>query len=272
MKISEFTLKHLAKAVCGDASYTPYIKGYDLVLYFNKYGFNETYGDGFPSRWKYTEDKLRELNGKDAIRQIIEETVDPRRFHELDINVEDAVEQINDILKFDKYELRKVGDFYKLSDLTGTLIKPETSKEINHDFINEQIDKCYKKIFESDFNGAITNARSLIEAIFIEIIERSEGREVRNDGDIDNLWKRVKKIMKLEIEKDTLPEYVVQILSGIDTAIKGLAGLSNNAGDRHATKFNTKKHHAKLAVNLSMTISDFLIDSWQYQNGKQGGS
>ncbi|MBK9794725.1 MAG: abortive infection family protein [Sphingobacteriales bacterium] len=71
--------------------------------------------------------------------------------------------------------------------------------------------------------------------------------------------------MKLEINKETLPEYVIQILSGIDTATKGLAGLSNNAADRHANKFNTKKHHARLAVNLAMTITDFLIDSWNYQ-------
>ncbi len=40
-------------------------------------------------------------------------------------------------------------------------------------------------------------------------------------------------------------------------------------GDRHANKFNTKKHHAKLAVNLAMTISDFLIDSWNYQADKK---
>jgi abortive infection Abi-like protein len=78
--------------------------------------------------------------------------------------------------------------------------------------------------------------------------------------------------MKLEIDKDTLPDFVIQILSGIDTAIKGLAGLSNNAGDRHANKFNTRKHHAKLAVNLAMTISDFLIESWNYQVDKKGSS
>lgn len=75
--------------------------------------------------------------------------------------------------------------------------------------------------------------------------------------------------MKLEIEKETMPEYVVQILSGIDTATKGLAGLSNNAGDRHANKFNTKKHHAKLAVNLATTLSDFLLESRNYQADKK---
>ena len=72
--------------------------------------------------------------------------------------------------------------------------------------------------------------------------------------------------MKLEIDKETLPDFVFQIVSGLETSIKGLAGLSNKAGDRHANKFKTKKHHAKLAVNLSMTIADFLIESWNYQS------
>jgi Abortive infection C-terminus len=265
MKISEYTLKHLSKAVCGDSGFTPYVNVQNLILYFSKYGLNADYENGFPSRWKFTEDKMRELNGKDALREVIQETVDPRRFHGLQINVDDSAMQINEIIKYDNLELRKIGEFYKLVDLNGSLILPLTSNEINHSFINEQIDKCHSKIIQEDYNGAITNARSLIEAIFIEIIERSEGKEIKNDGDVENLWKKVKKIMKLEIEKDTMPDFVVQILSGIETSIKGLAGLSNNAGDRHANKFNTRKHHAKLAVNLSMTISDFLIDSWKYQ-------
>lgn len=268
MNLSEFTLINLTKAVCGDASYTPYLRGQEIIHFFNKFGYNEVYAAGFPSRWKYTEDKLRELNGTDSIRQIIEETVDPRRFHNREITVEDAAKEINELLKFDKFELKKYGEFYKVMNLSGQLIEPETIKEINHNFINQQIEKCQNKIQDEDYNGAITNARSLVEAIFIEIIERHEKLEVKNDGDIENLWKKVKKIMKLEIDKETLPEFVIQILSGLDTAIKGLAGLSNNAGDRHANKFNTRKHHAKLAVNLSMTIADFLIDSWNYQAAK----
>ncbi len=63
----------------------------------------------------------------------------------------------------------------------------------------------------------------------------------------------------MEIDKDSLPDTIIQILSGIDSVVKGLAGLSNDSADRHATKFQTKKHHAKLAVNAAITISDFLI-------------
>lgn len=272
MTISEFTLVNMAKVVCGDVEYTPYMSGPEIVHFFNKFGFNEIYASGFPSRWKYTEEKLRELNGTGRLRKIIEETVDPRRYFNFAITPDYAARQINEILKFDNFELKKAGNFYKVVNVSGQIIQPETIDKINHDFINQQIEKCTNKIQEEDYHGAITNARSLVEAIFIEIIERNEKKDIKNDGSIENLWSKVKKIMRLEIDKETLPEFVFQILSGIDTAIKGLAGLSNNAGDRHAIKFRTKKHHAKLAVNLSMTIADFLIDSWNFQAIKKVNS
>lgn len=268
MKLSELCIGHLAKEVCGDGGTTPYVKGYELVRLFNKFGFNDTYEQGFPSRWKYTEDKIRELNGSDSLRALIEEIVDPRRFHGLGVTVEGAVNSINSFLKYDKYELKLTGERYRILSTGGNLIQPETIQKINHEFINEQVEKCRNKIVAEDYNGAITNARSMVEAIFIEIIERHGGKEVKNEGKLENQWSQVKKIMKLEIDKSTLPDYVIQILSGIDTTVKGLAGLSNNAGDRHANKFNTRKHHAKLAVNLSMTIADFLIDSWNFQKEK----
>lgn len=111
MNLSEFTLINLAKAVCGVASNMPYMKGHEIIHFFNKYGYNEDYGAGFPSRWKYTEDKLRELNVIDSIKLIIEETLNPRRFHNLPIKVEDAVAELNEFLKLDRLELKSQVSF-----------------------------------------------------------------------------------------------------------------------------------------------------------------
>ena len=122
------------------------------------------------------------------------------------------------------------------------------------------------KVF--DFNGAITNSRSLAEAVMIEIIEKYEGKEIKNDGKLDNLYKQVKKILNLTIDPKVMPATVIQILSGLDSIVSGLAGLSNNSGDRHANKFKTKKHHARLAVNSTMSLVDFLLDSKEYQLNK----
>jgi len=174
--------------------------------------------------------------------------------------VESMADEVNKIIKYDGYQLQKNGDFFKIVDTTGNVVVPNTITEINHDFVSEQIKKCQEKIGSGDFNGAITNSRTLAEAIMIHIIETNENISIKNDGNLVNLWNRAKKALKINLDKNDVPDFVFQIVAGLETSINGLAATSNNAGDRHANKFNTKKHHAKLAVNATMTICDFLID------------
>ena len=268
MKITERTIKFLGKTLCGDNRLLPYKSGPKLVYFFVEFGADDQYAEGFPSRWKYTEDKIREFNGSVALKQIIEESLDPRDLLESNIDVVRSVESINEYLRYDGYELRKEGDFYKVHDSKGILVEPETVKGLTQAFIHEQIHKCHLKIDQSDYNGAITNARSLVEAVLIEIIEAFEGKEIKNDGNLDGLYKQVKKILNLTIDPEVFPSTIIQILSGLESISNGLAGLSNNLGDRHANKFRTQKHHARLAVNSAMTLVDFLLDSREYQARK----
>ena len=58
MKISERTIKRLGEIITGDKALSPYRSGPKLVSFFNDFGTNHTYGDGFPSRWKFAEDCL----------------------------------------------------------------------------------------------------------------------------------------------------------------------------------------------------------------------
>lgn len=268
MKITERTIKFLGRTLCDDNGLLPRKSGPQLVDFFVEYGADDVYEQGFPSRWKYTEDKIREFNNTPTLKKIIEDSVDPRDFIESDIELNKSIEKINEHLKYDGFEIKSVGDYNRITDSKGMLVEPETVAGLSHDFIKEQIEKCHRKIDEGDFNGAITNARSLAEAVMIEIIEEHEGKEIKNDGKLENLYKQVKKILNLSIDPSILPPTVIQILSGLDSISSGLAGLSNNLGDRHANKFKTRKHHARLAVNATMTFVDFLLDSREYQNKK----
>lgn len=268
MKISEKTIKYLGRALCGDKGGMPYKSGQELVNFFVEFGANDRYEEGFPSRWKYTEDKVREYNNTDTLRKIIEASLDPRDYLETVYEPKLAAELANEYLKFDGYELKEINGLYKITDANGILVEPKTVKGLNHDFINEQITKCHDKIEKGDYNGAITNARSMLEAVMIEIIEEHDGYEYKNDGNLDNMYKKIKQILNLTIDPKILPPTVLQILSGLNSITNGLAGLSNNSGDRHANKFKTKKHHARLAVNASMTLVDFLLDSREYQRAK----
>ena len=62
MKISDKTIEDLAKIIIGDVKLQDYRSGNDLVCFFNKLGFEDQYGQGIPSRFIYTKNKLYEIN------------------------------------------------------------------------------------------------------------------------------------------------------------------------------------------------------------------
>jgi hypothetical protein len=260
VKISNKITKQLGTLIAGDTPKAPYLSGPKLVDFYNECGFDDVYGEGFPSRWKYSTEKIVESNGTPRLKNILEEYVDPRRYGGNEELVDELVTEINMLIKYDGFALIKKGHIHKIADVQGNFIEPETVSAIGHEFVSEQIEKCQQKISTDDFNGAITNARTLCEAVLIHIIETVDNAEIKNDGNVINLWTRAKKALRLDLKKEEIPEYVFQILLGLDTTVNGLAAISNNAGDRHANKFKTKRHHAKLAVNSTMTLCDFLID------------
>ena len=67
MKISNETISVLARIITGDSKISSYQTGPELVDFFNSLGFADTYGQGFPSRWFYTEQKLEQINIKETI-------------------------------------------------------------------------------------------------------------------------------------------------------------------------------------------------------------
>src|SRR5215831_17803543 len=116
MKISERTLKRLGEIITGDKGLSPYRGGPKLVSFFNEFGTNHRYGQGFPSRWAFTEDCIRHFNGTPALKKIILSALDPRDF--MDATVLDpktrehkpaelhaALTYLNEFLAFDGYEI-----------------------------------------------------------------------------------------------------------------------------------------------------------------------
>ncbi len=273
LKLSEHTISALGSIITGDGGRSPYRTGSQLVLFFNQFGSKEAYESGFPSRWYYAEEKLREFNGTPTIKDILVAALDPRHFlfKETDINV--AVEHLNQFLEFDNYELRPSGkrwDVYKLNGSPIELSHPyENSGELTHIFIDEQIKKCDKKLGEGDFDGAITNARSLIEAVLSAIEKEFDPNPPEYDGNLPKLYKRVQKHLNLSPGQENLAECLRQILSGLTSTVSGLATLRNTMSDSHVISYKPLEHHAKLAVNSAKTLCDFLFETKEYQIQKK---
>ncbi len=94
-KISERTVSAIGDTITGDGKYSPFYRsGPDLVNFFNQFGWSDSYGQDFPSRWSYTEQKILEANGTSNLDKIIIAAVDPRDFLDSECTVEESVEYL----------------------------------------------------------------------------------------------------------------------------------------------------------------------------------
>lgn len=157
--------------------------------------------------------------------------------------------------------------FYLNVDLepTHNTIQTRTLKETSFGYIHEQIGKCDEKIERKDFEGAITNARALVEAVCLQMLEDS-GASYEYEGNLVKLAKETFKLLKMGpelYEEDSLK----QVVSGCGSIIQGLSNIRNVMGDAHgksnAKRYKVSHRHALLAVNISKGISEFLWASWK---------
>jgi len=274
MRISERTISALARVITGDVAVSPYRTGPQLVKFFNELGANDVYGGNFPSRWYYTEDKIRDLNESGSVARAIESALDPRDFLDSEFTAAAAAQYLNDYLKYDGLIIVSHGDLWKVQNLDSTLVELDASIDssgiVSHVFVDDQIRKCSDKVFEGDYAGAMTNARSLIEGVLRELEARLVETSEEYDGDLPGLWRRVRKLMDLDAG-DKVLQALRQILGALTSVVVGVATLRNEMSDAHAPSYSATKAHAVLAVNAAKTLTSFLVGSFEEQRQRSDG-
>jgi hypothetical protein len=118
-----------------------YRSGPKLVQFFNDLGFKDSYGQGFPSRWLFTDERLAKINGTSALDQCIRNTFAPVNFvgriQELDL----LIKEFNQYLAFDKWKVvRQEADvgFQKLEKVEIDSGEPRDSENefLSREFSN----------------------------------------------------------------------------------------------------------------------------------------
>lgn len=164
------------------------------------------------------------------MKNIVENAVDPLHFDGTQFSVDEAVKYLNDRLSRDGFNLiidNKLNRFF-IDAPELNIIDGEKLYELRSEFILDQINKAKDKLVKGDYDGAITNARSLCESVQAELIRINNGI-VPNSGDLNDFFKEVRKILKMNIDKQCCSSNeIIQVLSGLHSIITGFAGISNN--------------------------------------------
>ncbi|MBY3093331.1 abortive infection family protein [Rhizobium laguerreae] len=120
---------------------------------------------------------------------------------------------------------------------------------------------------ETDPEGAITLARTLIETVCKHIIDGSS--ETYNETDeLPRLYRIAAGCLNLAPDKHTEDTFK-RILGGCQTIVEGLGAIRNKLSDAHGRGPKTLRasgRHAALAVNLAGAMAMFLVETAKEQS------
>lgn len=181
--------------------------------------------------------------------------------------------------RFATYEERRQhiwNEFRPLLDRLETNSPPsdEAVSESLERFDSQHVHAAWAKTVErrlSDPEGAVTMAKTLLESVCKHVIEQSEGIEYGKSDDLPALYRKASHALNLAPDQH-VEEIFKKILGGCTNVVLGLGELRNRMGDAHGQGQRPIKplpRHAELAVNLSGTMSSFLIATLEARKEQQ---
>ncbi|MFZ7132624.1 MAG: hypothetical protein ACOWWR_09735 [Eubacteriales bacterium] len=105
MKVNKKTLEKLRDLINEE---TEYRSGPKLVDFFNDLGSNDVYGSEFPSRWKYTDDRLNSINGTSVLDDCIKKLFNPVNFIGQISKLDKHILDFNQYLAYDKWQVVRI--------------------------------------------------------------------------------------------------------------------------------------------------------------------
>ena len=135
MKLTPYSLEQLKEIILGEEKESGYLKGGQLVELFNKVGVKDVYnynnGEGLPHKWSrkiYVKERLKQLNGKEKLKQLLEILIPFKKENYFSLNTDKILKQINEIINDDEYELKSVNGIYEISSLKKSNISKKLEK------------------------------------------------------------------------------------------------------------------------------------------------
>lgn len=258
----------------------PYLSGPMLCELFQKFGYYQEYYWGNSSkpnlsRWQYMDNILEYVIKENKTSQLLSYMMEKERFSDSlrnlnnvnDIEkmykyiIKKVIDQINSILYFGGHELVIINNQYIIKNIDEKInIDVPNINIVDRDYIKDLSERAMKDIDEGNLDSAITKSRTILEETFCYAIE-IKGEEPSDSGDIGKLYKQVKDLYNMHANKD-MDKRVNKLLSGLENIVQSIAEMRNNGSDSHGLgnkRVNISDYHARLAVNSSTTMAEFIL-------------
>lgn len=284
MRLSLRTLRIVGDIIVGEApprqsaALSPYRTMAEVVDLFEEHCGEDTeiyWKDRTPQ--EYCLERLKWANGSTKLDAVL---CDMLKFWEQKklFHPKKTAAYLNELLWQDGYELvfcqraaslasnKKVKKlpYFRVAEIVDVTMSDNLRDYLQDRAIADHLEKAKRRLFEADFDGAISISYTVVEA-FLKALLRQMPAPINefneDEGDIRALHNRTSDALSL----CPSGEAIGRVAQGLVTQIGNLYGLANKAGDRHDAKHKPGRHHAKLAVNLALSYCEFMLEVYENQ-------
>lgn len=216
-------------------------------------------------------------SSKSLLFRFLEMCVHPRTRSEEEQRL--LAKEISSVLRRDGFVLSETGResgypvfSVKSSAELGSSPATIDMSSILSSFDEEGVHAVWEKALNrknSDPEGAITAARTLLETVCKHVLDEQE-IEYDPKEDLPKLWKLCADSLNLAPSQHTLEPFK-QVLSGCTSVVTGLGTIRNKIGDAHGQgrrPVKPKARHAALVVDLAGAMSTFVVATYNDRTAK----
>ena len=270
---------------CGDYEFNnggtikismPYLSGPDLCSLSTMFGLPVTYARGgeIKSRWQYLDELLGYCIDKNVCADLLAYMFAKDRFSEMlggysasEIDraytfiVSAIIDKINGILFFGGHEVAVISNSFVVREIgTNVTVDAPNIARIDREYVRTMSERAMDDVEKGKYDGAIAHSRTLLEETFFYVLEKKTVVP-STSGDINVLYKQVRNTYNMHTDP-AADKRINKLLSGLNSIVSAVAEMRNKDSDAHgvgAARISISEHHARLLVNASMTLADFIL-------------
>lgn len=254
----------------------PYYTGSALCELSTIFGLPVTYSwkGGALSRWQYLDNLIGYCIENDKCSDLLKYLFSINQFSEIlrghsaeeivlahKTIVSTVIDNINGLLFFSGNELVVIADAFIVHPINSKIeISAPSIKIIDREYIKSISARALKDIEQKEYDSAINKSRTLLEETFCYVIEK-KNEAPTDSGDIGRLFKQVKALYNMHSDSNT-DRRINTLLSGLNGIVNAIAEMRNKDSDAHgvgANRIDIDEHHARLFVNTSVAMADFIL-------------
>lgn len=263
----------------------PYLSGPDLCGLSTIFGLPATYSWGGTnlSRWQYLDnlidhciknnkcsDLLSYLFGKAQFSNVLSglpaATIDSAYLQ----IISEVMQRINGLLYFGGHELVILNSEFYIKKIGAKVeVQAPKIKTIDREYIKSISSRAMQDVDQSNYDSAITKARTLLEETFCYVVEK-KGDTPSSSGNMSDLYKQVKGHYNMHADSNT-DRRINTLLSGLEKIVSAISEMRNKDSDAHgvgASRISIDEHHARLFVNAAVSMADFILSVEKKANQK----